>query len=209
MGEIKENQRVKLSFKTASGSEKEYECSIKDIFTDRISLNYPRELMSYADCLQEGDEVNVKILTPTGIKMFDAMIIYSPAEGDFVIESVEDFIRIQRRKYLRMDLNTKVIIQRAERNIVTNTLDISGGGIRFIYEGQFRENESVDCMLSIPMELHSVSAHGIILKGEHLPKDEHVLLFTKIDEKSRDKIIKTCFDIESGRYKEHEETEKI
>lgn len=211
MGEIRENQRAKLFFKTANGSEKEFDCSIKTVYSDRLALNFPRELISYADYLQEGDEIDIKIFTPFGIKTFDAMILDPPTAENFIIESIEDFIKIvQRRKYLRMDLNTKVIIQKNEKvNIVTKTLDISAGGIRFIYEGQFNENESVGCMLYLPMELNSIRAQGIILKGGHLPENEHVLLFTKIEERDRDKIVKTCFDIESGRYNKNEETEKI
>jgi len=208
MGEIRENQKAKITFKTVHGCEKEYACSIKKVYADRISLNYPRELFSYADYLQEGDEVNIKIFTPYGIKMFNAMILDSPSRGEFVIESVEDFIEVQRRKYLRMNLNTKIIIQREEENIVTKTIDISGGGVRFTHTGDFQKHETVGCMLYLPMELNSVKAQGIILKGEHLQKDEYVILFTKIEERSRDKIVKTCFDIESGRYKENEETEK-
>ena len=210
MGEIRENQSAKLSFKTASGSEKEFDCSIKKIYSDRISLDYPRELVTYSDYLQEGDEVNIKILTPSGIKMFDAMILDSPINGEFIIESVADFIRIQRRKYLRMPLKAKIIIEREDaKNIVTQTLDISGGGIRFEGLNTFYENENVGCMLFLPRELSSTKAQGIILKTEHLPKNQHVMLFTKIMERDRDKIIKVCFEIESGRYKQDEEIKRL
>lgn len=201
MSEISENQKTKLSFKTVNGSEKEFDCEIKKVYNDRISLNFPKELINYAAYLQEGDEVNVKIFTQLGIKIFNAMILNSPLEHDFVIESVENYIEIQRRKYARTDVKTKIIIERGEgdekRNIVTQTLDISGGGVRFLYEDRFAERETVSCYLYLPMELHSVKATGMILKDQHLPKDEHVLLFTKIEEKDRDKIIKKCFEIEA------------
>lgn len=200
MSEIKENQQIKLSFKVADGSEKELECTIKNIYKDRLSLNCSNEIMNYAEHLQEGDEVRAEIFTPTGIKMFEAIILNSPLEYDFVIEFVENFIEIQRRKYVRADLKTKVIIERTAReNVVTQTLDIGGGGIRFFYEGRFDENEKVNCLLYLPMYLSSIKASGIIIKDKHLEDNEHVLVFTKIDEKERDKVIKKCLELQSSQ----------
>ena len=198
MSEIKENQQIKLFFKTADGSEKELDCTINKLYSDRLSINFPRETINYVDYLKEGDELNVKIFTPSGIKMFDAIILNSPLEADFVIEFVEDYIDIQRRKYLRADLKTKVIIQRADNeNIVTTTLDIGGGGIRFFYEGPITHREKSSCFLYLPMYLHSITASGIILKDEHLNADEYVMVFTKIEERDRDKIIKKCIEVQS------------
>lgn len=198
MSEIQENQQVKLSFKVEDGSEKDLECTIKNIYKDRLSLNFPKETADYAPYLQEGDEVRAEIFTPTGIKMFEAIILNSPLEYDFVIEFVENFIEIQRRKYLRVDLKTKVIIERPDRgNIVTNTLDIGGGGVRFFYEGVFDEKEKVNCLLYLPMYLNSIKASGMIIEEKHLEKNEHVMVFTKIDEKERDKVIKKCLELQS------------
>lgn len=206
MSEIRENLLTKLFFKAADGSEKELDCSIKKIYKDRISLNFPKEIIFYVDYLQEGDNVSVQIFTHSGIKMFDAIILNSPFETEFVIEFVEDFIKeIQRRKYLRAELNTKVIIERTDYdNIVTHTFDIGGGGLRFHYEGTFEHLEVVGFLLYLPMLPHSVKAKGIILKNDHLPKNEHVLMFTKIEERERDKIIKKCFEIETVKNKEAE-----
>lgn len=199
MGEIRENQQTKLFFKTADGSQKELNCSIKNIYKDRISLNFPQEAMYYLDYLDEGNEVSVKIFTPFGIRAFDAIILNSPQESDFIIEFIENYIEIQRRKYLRADLRTKIIIQKSENNVVTHTLDIGGGGVRFFYEGEFQYQENVNCMLYLPMYLNSIKASGIIIKDPNLSKNEYVLVFTKIDEDERDKIIKKCFELDATK----------
>lgn len=199
MGIIKENQQLKLFFKVADGSEQGLECSVKHIYKDRISLTFPAETMYYVDFLQEGDEVNVKIFTPGGIKMFDAIILNSPLEYEFTIEFVENFIEIQRRKYLRAPLKTKIIIERSEEtNLVTKTIDIGGGGVRFLYEGSFKHNETVKCLLYLPMYLNSIKATGIIIHEGSLKQNEHVMVFTKIEEKERDKIIKKCIELDSN-----------
>lgn len=204
MGVIRENQQTKLLFNTADGSEKELNCSVKKVYNDRISLNFPRETEKYVDCLQEGDDVHVKIFTPAGIKMYDAIILDSPLEGEFTIEFVEDYIKeIQRRKYLRADLNTKVIIERGEKgNIVTHTFDIGGGGLRFYSKVPLNQNENLSCLLYLPKQIHSIKARGIILKDVNLKPEEYVMMYTKIDERDRDKIIKQCLEIEAEQYKE-------
>lgn len=203
MGVIRENQPTKLLFHTAEGSEKELNCSIKKVYQDRISLNFTRETLDYADYLEEGNDVNVKIFTPSGIKMFNAVILNSPLEGEFIIEFVEDYIKeIQRRKYLRADLNTKVIIEQNGGNIITHTLDIGGGGIRFYSEYDFKQGQTIDCLIYFPEQIHSVKAKGIILRDDSLEKNHHVIMFTKIEERDRDKLIKKCLEISAEEYKE-------
>ena len=202
MSEIKEDQKAKLLFKMADDSEKEFDCQIKEVQKDRISLKFPDELLEYSDFLEEGIELPVQIFTPSGIKSFDSIVLNSPLEAEFVIEySENNIIQIQRRKYLRTELRTKLIINREGNvNIVTYTNDIGGGGVRFYYAGTFEKEEKVECMLYLPMQMRSVMAKGIVIDGSHLKENEHVLLFTDIDEKERDRIIKACFENELANY---------
>ena len=197
MGEIRKNQKVKLNFKTADGSEKELDCLIKEIYTDRLSLTTTEEILKYSEYLSEGEELVAKIFTPVGVKVISTIILDSPLENDFIIEFAEVSTEIQRREYLRVPLDTKVVIQRSlNDNIVTRTIDISGGGIRFNYNGEFYPKEEVDITLYLP-DMKMIQANGIIIKNNHLPTDIHILSFNKIDENDRDKIIKKCFEIQS------------
>lgn len=203
MGEIREEQKVKLSFKTYSGTQVELSCVIRDVEKDRLTLSFPKDALSYIEYLQEGNEIPVQIYTPSGIRMFDAVILNSPIDKNFVIEYVEDSIQIQRREYSRVTLETKIIIERTSgENIVTKTMDIGGGGVRFIYSGFFAQNEFAKCRLYLPMHLASVQAEGIIAKKPHLGSNEYVFQFEKISESDRDKILQKCFEIEASFYKE-------
>ena len=202
MGEIREGQKAKLIYKMIDDSQREVDCFIKEVHRDRLSLDYPAEVIDYLEYFSEGEELLVKIFTPSGVKVFDAVIINSPLERDFVIEYVDNPIKIQRRAYLRMAAETKVIIERTDAdNIVTKTTDIGGGGVRFSYGGSFFPNESVGCLLYLPLEVYSVRAKGVIIKPLHLTADEHVLQFTEIDERDRDRIMKKCFELEAAKYK--------
>ncbi len=202
MGEIREDQKAKLYFKTENNSEQELDCLIKSIQKDRLSLKFPKEMLEYAKYLEEGNEVPVKIFTPSGVRMFTSMILNSPLESEFVIEYVEDNIKVQRREYLRINIETKVVIKRLNSESITvNTLDIGGGGIRFFYEGELSPGEVVDCNLYLPFQMSSIKARGNILDKPHLNKNEHVVIFSKILESDRDKIIKKCFEVQAQHHK--------
>jgi len=206
MGEVREGQKVKLRFKMDDNSDKEFDCVIKRLYEDRLSLKFPPEILDYSKYLDEGQELSVRICTPAGVKIFDAMILNSPLEQDFVIEYVQDPLQIQRREFTRGELETKVIIQRADYdNISTHTFDISGGGLRFFYDGSFEHNEIVDIYLYLPMEAKTIHGQGMILDKEYLPKTEHILLFTTIQERDRDKIVKKCFDVQAAMYRQLDE----
>ena len=196
---IRENQLVKLFFKDAEGSEKELNCSIKRIYKDRIALIPPEETIDYVDYLEEGDDISVKIFTPAGIKAYDAIVLNSPLENEFVIEFVENYIEIQRRKYLRMDYEAKVLVQVGFTKVVTQTIDIGGGGVRFASETPFEPNQTVTCHLFLP-EVPVIQAQGIIIKENHLKENEYVIFFTKISEIDRTKILQKCFALQIDKF---------
>lgn len=178
------------------GSEKELISTIKCFYGDRIALNTPLSLIEYTDYLQEGEEIKTQIFTPLGIQVFNAMILNSPSEPEFVIEYIENSVKIQRREYLRMPLKIKIVIERDNKEIiVTQTVDISGGGSRFLHNGVFEQDEIVKLSLYIPDE-RLIQAKGLILPSEKLPSGQQALRFEEIDERDRDRIIKKCFEMQ-------------
>lgn len=196
MGEIRENQQVKLSFKTFDETEKELTCRVKSFKGDRLALKPSTELDAYVDYLHEGDEVKVQLFTPLGVKLFDALILDSPSEPEFVIEYVENSVQIQRRDYIRVPLKAKIVIERDNREvIITETVDLSGGGVRFLHKGGFNENEIVKLSLYLKNE-RLIIAKGLILTNEHLPEGQKALFFDEIEEKDRNIIIKKCFGMQ-------------
>lgn len=203
MGETRKGQKVKLKFKMADNSDKEIDCYITEIHSDRLFLTKPGELFNYIQYFDEGKELSVRIFTPIGVKIFDTIVLNSPLESDFVIEYIEDSLQIQRREYTRVELDLKVIIEKQGKgNLITHTVDISGGGLRFYCEESFEPDESVGVYLYLPFSIRSIQSKAIIIKNSHLPKNEHVLCFTEINERDRDKIIKQCFETQAAKYRE-------
>lgn len=196
MSEIRTGQKVKLFLTTAEDSKLEFDCTLKHVFEDRLALNYPEELLDYIDYLQEGDEIFVKIFTPVGVKGFDAMVLDTPLEDDFVIEYVENTSQVQRREFVRVFWTMKVFIERqGHDNVIAYSIDVSGGGLRFRCEDEFPEKENVSITMFMP-DGRLVKAKGQVIPNNYIPKDEHILSFTEIDEKERDRIIKKCFELQ-------------
>lgn len=196
MSEIREGQKVKVFVDTAEGSRKEFDCSIKDVHIDRLSLNFPDEILDYSEYVEECSEVFVKIFTPVGIKIFDAVVLDSPVEGNFVIEYVENTVEIQRREYVRTQMELKVLVERTgQKGAIAYTLDVSGGGLKFKLDEDFEPNESVKLTIYMPND-RSIQARGVMIQNPYIPKYEHVLSFAEIDENDRDRIIKKCFEVQ-------------
>ncbi len=202
MGEIKEGQKVKLTINTDEGLEKELECTIKNIYADRLSLNYPEEIFKYIEYFEEGEDVPVKIFTPLGIKSFSALILDSPYEEDFTIEYIENANEIQRREYVRVQLCVKVFIEKEDKNnVIAYTIDVSGGGIKFMSEEKFNDKEKIKIVMYMPDD-KAIQAKGVIVHNQFIPKNQHIVSFSEIDEKDRDRIIKKCFEIQLSKLEE-------
>lgn len=205
MSEVREGQKVKLFAKAENGSDKEIECCVKEIYNDRLTLSFADELLDYSDyseCLEEGNDVSVRIFTPYGIRVFDSLVLDSPIDDYFVIEYAEEnTVDIQRREYFRTKFQTKICIEKQnKKNVIAYTLEISGSGIMFYSEENFVGFEQVALTLYMP-EDRAITALGQVLEKPYLSKNQHVICFTRIDEKDRDRIIKKRFELQ---LKEHE-----
>lgn len=201
MGIVKENQKVKLIIHLDNNSVKEIDCTIKEVYEDRLAINFPEDYMDYADYLEEGEELTVKIFTPAGIKILDTIVLDSPYEPEFVIEYTENTTDIQRREFVRVMINLKLVVTREtdRKPIITNTVDASGGGLKFLCDQEFLPDENVSLTIYMPDD-RSIQAKGKMIENKHLPPNEKILCFTEIDEKERDRIIKKCFEVQVAQY---------
>lgn len=196
MDAIRIGQKTELDFKVSSGDEIKLLCSIKEIHNDRVVLDFSRDIITFADYLQEGEEVNMKIFTPSGIKLSDVVILDSPTTGNFIVEFGDDYKEIQRRKHIRAKIQTKLIIRRPQKEpVVTKTIEISGGALRFLTDEPFKNREQVECFLYLPRQIHSIQANGVIVKAEHLAHNEQLLLFTRIQDFDVARINRKCNEL--------------
>ena len=195
MTAIKRGLKVQIEFESGFGKKSRIDCYILDYEDDRIELMYPASKEEFIPYLSEGTELKAFIYTFGGIQVLDSIVLNSPLE-DFTIEYHEDTQIIQRRKYLRVPLITELFITLPEGNKKSETLDVSGGGIRFAF-GETLENQKVyNGSLRLEKYEPLIFFTGIVSKKSFFKPDEYVIEFTEIDENSREKIIKKCVEVD-------------
>jgi len=202
MKELEKGQTINLRFKISTIREAEISSTIKNIEPDRISLNFPENKMELAKYLCEGKELEAVIYTDQGIYVFDSIVIESPLEIDFVIELPEERTKIQRREYVRVPIRLSLNLFKDNHKINTKTVNVGGGGIRFIADREFKTGDIWGFSMPIPHWNDPVKGTGCILYTIKQEKSiVSVIKFLNIDEMYRNKIIKMCFEEEAKRLK--------
>lgn len=172
------------------------DCYILEPDSDRLTLSFPASKNEYAPYLSEGTEIKAFVYSFTGIMIFDSIVFDAPFDGQFVIEFSEHHQVIQRRKYVRMPYITDFFLEREDGNIKTSTVDISGGGVRFLTEHPLSADKVFKAQLRLNSFEPMIKAEGVILKKNFYKSNEYVMEFMQIEEKERDKIIQKCLKIE-------------
>lgn len=119
--------------------------------------------------------------------------------------SKNELVKIQRREYFRVDINLDVILE-PENNqppLITTTRDISGGGLAVYGMGKeklYQPGDLMNVLLVLPFNLNDyfyLKAQVEVIRTLY-DQDNHrgiiTYKFKEIDQFSRDKIIKFCFE---------------
>lgn len=172
------------------------DCYIIEPESDRLTLSFPESKKEYAPYLNEGTEIKAFVYSFTGIMIFDSIVFDSPYNGQIVIEFNEHHQVIQRRKYLRMPFISDFYIIREEGNIKTATVDLGGGGIRFLCKEELVTDKIYNAQLRLNPAEPLIKIEGTIFKKNFYRNNEYVMEFSRIEEKDRDKIIQKCLVLE-------------
>ncbi|WP_028783054.1 flagellar brake protein [Thalassobacillus devorans] len=125
------------------------------------------------------------------------LVFYFPKESET--------IRIQRRKYVRVETAVDVAVLSTQRDVTpftTVTLDISGGGAAIVLpeSHQVKHQENLNLMLVFPMnsgEIRYVEAEGTVIRifnNKGVNRESASIEFTNITEHQRQTIIQFCFE---------------
>lgn len=199
--EFKLGQKAKVKYEISPIRSLEVDSTILWAEDDRICLDFPIIYMDDAQFFFEGQEIEVTLYTDKGIRNYESIVIYSPLEGDFIIEYYEDASKIQRRQFVRADSICDLILYKGKDSFKTKTLNIGGGGLRFTSAKDLTLNDTYEFSLYLPKKHLPIKGTCEILY--RFPKegmDHYVLEFRAIRETERNKIIKVCFEIEAAEY---------
>ena len=196
MKELEAGQKIRLKFNLSSLRSESITCVVKWFERDGVSLVFPHDCPHLLKSLPEGKTLEAVIYTDSGIYAFDSIVINSPLEHDFVIEIPDEKKRIQRRDYIRAPFNLRFVLNKNGMDIETKTINIGGGGVRFLIKDELKANEIWNFTLYMP-EGTIAKGKGIVLysflQGKMVVS---VIKFVDISETDRNKIIKKCFEEE-------------
>src|SRR5574344_383396 len=192
---VKAGQKVQIEVQT--GIKKIIvDCYIIETDSDRLTLSFPESKREFAPYLSEGTEIKAFVYSFTGIMIVNSIVYDAPFDGRLTIEFNYDSQVIQRRKYVRMPYITDFIFELAETNLRTNTVDISGGGVRFLTDNYLKPESEYKANLRLEQYEPLIKVKGRILKKNFYKSNEYVMEFSAISEDDRNKIINKCLKIE-------------
>lgn len=138
--------------------------------------------------------------------MFEAQVIARESKpvALLTITSPVDIIRIQRRDHFRVDAKKKIKFRLIDNNndenkkteeeiIESVTIDISGGGVKFIVDEEFPSTGKIELYLVLP-EIEKEVIYGEIVNLYTLPDGRAAgVKFTEINKHTREQIITWIF----------------
>ena len=192
---VKKGQKVQIEVETGS-KRTIIDCYILEPDSDRLTLSFPASKSEFVPYLSEGTEIKAFVYSFTGIMIFESIVFDAPFDGQIVIEFAEKHQIIQRRKYVRIPYITDLFLERDEGNIKAQTVDISGGGVRFLTDIQLKAEQHFKAQLRLNNFEPMIKVNGHILKKNFYKGNEYVLEFAQIKEQDREKIVQKCFNLQ-------------
>ncbi len=196
MKELHSGLTVRINYNIPFIKQESFSCVIKWVEEDRIGLIFPEEMSHIMRDLPEGKEIEAIVYSNSGIFVFNSIVICSPLEKDFVIELPSEKKKIQRREYVRAPIKLELNLRKDDIRYETRTINIGGGGIRFLAGEEFKKDDLWAFSMYMP---DGRVTRGIgkvlytLMQGNSMAS---VIVFTSIDETERNRIIKLCFDEE-------------
>lgn len=198
-----------------------YLSKINQLLTDnKIEIMMPMAQAKYA-LLPKDTIYEMVIFTEHGLYECNVKMDDRYKNGNIylqVVEVVGEMKRHQRREFYRYECSLPIYCRHAtEQEHITmiwdrditgiecTTLDISGGGVRFLADGIFDKDLPVICAIELMLEgsIKEVQAMGKILNISPLENDmnkrEVRVVFEKISNATREDIIHYIFEDERKR----------
>lgn len=186
----------------------QYRCKLVDIQGEYIYIDYPVHTKTgKTGFFMEGAQFQASFVgEDQSVYWFETEVVARKKHTIPVIvltfPGIDKLVRIQRRKYVRVETSVDISIQGERGSHPTVTSDISGGGVAIIQPKgiDLREADHVQLLLVLGMnsgDFHYVDATGTVIRifkeRAQLP-DKVSIEFDVISDKHRQKIIQFCFE---------------
>ncbi len=196
--------KVNDNLEVATGSKQDYyKTIVQEVGRQSITIGLPM-LNAQGLLLREGEKLQIRKVEEDAIYLFTGRVT-SRMKNDNVplygLQISQDYKRIQRRNYVRISSILPLeyrIKQEDSEFISTNTVDISGGGMKFVSDTGLQPGDLLEVKLQLDNQ--DIRARGKVIRTEKF-KDKKdnmqklfiCLEFVQIKEMDREKIISYIF----------------
>ena len=195
------NQSIEIEVKKGAYKGKFFS-KIEEITQDKIKILPPYKNGEIVP-LRKNTEVEIFFTGEDAAYKFNSRVIDRIKENIqlLVITTPEEIVRIQRRDFFRLDVKRDIKYRKldkdlepAEEFIKTKTIDLSGGGARFVLESNLKEGDFIELMLDIA-DISDVKIIAEVQQSYDLPNGKAIgVEFKQIPQKVRDIIVGWLFD---------------
>ncbi|MER1999557.1 MAG: flagellar brake domain-containing protein [Lysinibacillus sp.] len=183
-----------------------FRCKVVEIEDNVVYIDYPINTMTKKTAfLMDGTQFRATFTNETKQSMaFNTQVVGRKAGNipmiTLTLPSKEEWIKIQRREYVRVETSADVAIEHngVYRQFVTN--DISAGGILIKMRGaiNFSEGSTVKLLLVLPFsngDIRYVQTEGDVVRIFERDNGEYASIqFTDTDEIDKQYIVRFCFE---------------
>ncbi|MFA9556124.1 flagellar brake protein [Evansella sp. AB-rgal1] len=206
---IKIGSTIFLELNDPDGDKKRYRSKVLDSEGDCLYIDYPvEEVSKKAHFLLEGTQCRAWFVgKDKAIYLFNTEVL-GKLEREFPMlvlsdPKSENYIRIQRRQYVRIELPIDVAVQPLSNNVhpfTTVTIDISGGGMALLLPSNhtLKQDDEVNSWLPLHYQSGEITYINVTAKVVRIipekDNDKGSFQFVAIKEGDRQKIVRFCFE---------------
>jgi len=198
----------KIDIEVERGSYKgNYDSKVADIKEDYIAV-LPPYVNGELVALRRNLNINIYYTGETAAFVFKSKIINRIKDPIpmLIVTKADEINRIQRREFFRIDVKLGVKYRRVDKNkkVIsedykeTSAIDISGGGIKIIFNIVDKENIPADTLLEMRInidEIKDIPVYGVVVTKYDLPDGIAAgVKFIDLSRCLRDNIVSWIFD---------------
>ncbi len=194
-----------------SGTPEKYKCRLVDSKENEIYIDYPINANTNKTVfLLNGTQLKVSFVTSQGtVYMFDSEIIGREKQNNIPmlilhLPNSDQFIKIQRREYVRVETNVDVSISSNDIEMspfATITTDISAGGAAILVPigSGLKEESIVNTCFVLPMQsgdYYYLKVKAVVKKilNYNETHNKAPLEFIEVSANDRQLFLRFCFD---------------
>lgn len=158
------------------------------------------------------------VYTPTGVYQCDAKVAERYKKDKIYLNKmklVSSIKKYQRREYYRHNCSIPIFSRKLEQHEIDEhlwdvekegtegeTLDISGGGVRFITRDHYESGDTILCSFELPLKIDTEEYHimgkvlSVAVAGKYENRQEVRVQFEGVTSVIRDEIIEFIFEDE-------------